>query len=400
MKPTSIPFGKGINNKLPSHSLPTDKKGNPAGFSPSVINGDFDNEGNFKGRKNHPQLYAGDCSSYWKRYFVEGGDLKYLNADNTATTIKAGVGDGDISYTQIADGQVFFSHPGFCGAVINGIFEDWGVTRPEQQPDAIARPSGGMLGGDYQVAITWLRTGKESGTVNTIPITVSDGGGIVLDNFPAPPVDIDQVAVYVSSVNGKDLYLYGEYPANVSEVFIDKHISDIELVTLLKNKPNPATIIQEHYNRIYMAVGSIVYYSDAQDYGLFSEEDDYYWTFPSEVTLLISLPGMMYVGTRDKIYQIINIDGEGYPVRRVVKEYGAVQMLNTEYDTDNNLAYFRSTKGDCVASVEGIAEITAANVAMDEYGSVTMTLIETDGFKKLVGVSQSVVKATNLKAKV
>ncbi len=388
MDTIQLQFGKGINNKARAESM-------PEGFARSAINVDVDNAGNVRNRPGFTQLYAGNCHSIWGRYFVEGGDLKYLNTDNTATTIKSGVGDEPLSYTSIAS-RIYFSNGVNSGSIVDGKYQAWGVARPPFQPTASARSSGDMHEGEYRTAITWLRNGEESGTGAAVKTTVFAGGGLLLTDFPTPPSDITAVAVYVSSANGKDLYLQGEYPADISEVSISKHISTIPLITQFSNKPSAGSIVQGHYGRVYMASGNFVYYSNPQNYGLFMPNN--YWRFSSKVTLMISIPGVMYIGTADKIYRISNIDADGFAANTVIKEYGAPIQLNNVDDPDNEVVYFRSNKGDCIASGEGITEITASNLAMDAYLTADLTLIESDGQKRLIGISQGINKVSDLKS--
>ena len=385
-----------MNNKARAESIPQGNKEDPRGFARSAINVDIDSAGKVRDRPGYTQLYAGDCHSVYNRYFVEEGDLKYLNTDNTAATIKTGVGDEKISYCAVA-GRIYFSSPVISGSIINDNYRKWGVARPQRQPTVTQRSSGNMHGGEYQVAITWMREGEESGAILSSRVAVDDGGGIVLSNFPVPSDDIDQVAVYVSSINGKELYLFGQFPANGDEIYIDKHISDITINTQFGRTPDAFPIIEYHYGRIYGAIDNRVHYSNPHNYGLFNPNQ--YWHFPGRVTCLISVPGAFYVGTAEKIYRVSNIDGEGSPVNTVAKDYGIVNTLNTCYDTDNEVAYITSTKGLCAVTNEGITEITAKNVAMDEYGNTVLTVVEQDGHKKLISVNQNIIKVSGLKAK-
>ena len=166
-----------MNNKARAESIPQGNKEDPRGFARSAINVDIDNSGNIRNRPLYKKIYTGDCHSTYKRYFVEEGDLKYLNADNTATTIKAGVGDEPISFTSIA-GRIYFSNGVVSGGIVHGNYNGWGLARPPFQPTATARTSGNMFAGDYQIAITWLRKGEESGAILASRITIPDGGGV------------------------------------------------------------------------------------------------------------------------------------------------------------------------------------------------------------------------------
>ncbi|MCK5433539.1 MAG: hypothetical protein KAJ03_12395, partial [Gammaproteobacteria bacterium] len=77
-----------------------------------------------------------------------------------------------------------------------------------------------------------------------------------------------------------------------------------------------------------------------------------------------------------------------------------VEILNPPEDIDNEIVYAASTKGFIAFTNEGVSDITAQNLAIDEYKSVEMTLIESDGIKKLIGVFQGIEKVSTLKASV
>ena len=401
METINITVGGGINNKARSESM-------PEGTVRSATNVDIDNSGNARLRPGQTSVYTGTgMHSVWHwdltqdtRYFVEEGTLKRYELDGTATTIKTGVGNEEVSYTYVA-GCIYFSNSSFSGSIIDDSYQKWGIDRPTFQPTASASTHGGMFAGDYQVAITWLRNGEESGTVGGVKITLSDGEGIHLSDFPAPPSDVTQVAVYVSSTNGKTFWLYSEYPANISDVFVGSAISTIPLRTQFADKPDNFTIVTHHYGRILCAIDNRVHRSTikpVKNYGLFREND--YWYFPIPVTGIISVPGVVYVGTANQIFRISNIDQEGPVVRTLVKEYGMTLTPNYPMDKDNTVAFVMSTKGKIALSSEGITEINFENVATDQYGKSSMALLESDGIKRLVSVSQTIVKASDLKANV
>ena len=73
-------FPLGMNNVSPDTDL-------PEGSLVSAINVDIDKEGNVFSRNGYEQIYSGEVHSLYKRYFVEGSELKLLNPDNTATAV-------------------------------------------------------------------------------------------------------------------------------------------------------------------------------------------------------------------------------------------------------------------------------------------------------------------------
>ena len=374
----SIDTFKGMDNRHKAESLPD-------GFVRDLINIDVDDTGKLSLREGAQLLYAGNIHSLYGNYFIEDGDLKKLNADNTATTLESAVGDSPMTYTVISD-TTYFSNGIINGKIRGDAVTRWGVQRPPEQPQGIAITTGDLFAGDYQVAITWIDyDGEESGTPQSNLVSVAAGGGIKLDRFITPPVNIEKIAVYVSQANSETLYLYREYPRSTGSVFIEKGLSDIALKTQFGKQPFPCSIIQEHYGRIYFAKDNHVYYTESQNYGLVMPNN--YWAFEDDIQIIASIPNALYVVTKTRTYRITNIDVEGFPIRAEVKQYGGTKGTLT-MDTDNKTAYWLSDHGMVAANSEGVMEMHHANVAASTFEVGATTLLEKNGSKRIVGAFQ------------
>lgn len=374
----------GMNNRAADNALPEGK----LRIAHNVM---FDNAGNLNfPRPGKTLRYTGDVHSIFVApfitLFVEAGSLKKLNYDNTATTIATGLGAGECHYTVIGD-TVYWATVTASGKIRNSVNSEWGVTRPTRQPDATAIVTGSLYAGDYRYAITWIGTTDESGTGQSTRITVPEGGGIQLSNFPTPPAYATLIAVYVSSVNGKDLYLYGEYPANTTSVTINRLTSEgveptIPLETQFCFKPVPDSLILAHYGRIYYVLNTYLYWTKPLRYGV--QEANAYWTFDSAIQTVVSTPGALYVGTLTAIYRVSGIDiEEQAPLLEKLQECGTVKGSEA-YDPDGNTAYFMSKRGLMAATSEGLKELSYEHIAMPFYASGCSTVIEQDGIKYLL----------------
>jgi hypothetical protein len=354
----------------------------PDGYLRNAVNTVFDDLGNAKLVSGATKVYSGSAiHSFWQGYFIEGSNLKRLNSDFTATTL-LNIGSNPVGYTKVGD-RVFCGN-GLGGYVIYGdTAKSLGIAQPEQQPFLIARDTGGMFAGDYQVAITYMRDGEESGCGTASRITVSDGGGIYFI-MPTVPADIDTVAVYVSSVNGDELYLYDEVNASTTEVFIDNNISSIRLETQHMYQPILSDILTAHYGRLYWVDGDLLRFTEAQKYGLTKSGN--YTRFGGDISIIASVPGALYV-CADRTYRIGNIDGDGFSQRVEVLPYGAVKGT-LRYDERSKTAYWQSHKGFVAANLEGIQEMVADVIALPEYEKGTMTIAEMNGVRQLISVSQ------------
>ena len=383
----SIPLYKGIHNKSRPESI-------PEGYCREAVNVDFNRSGHISQRPGQTLIYSGNCHSLWNNYFVEDGTLKRLNPDYSAAIIKEDIGDAPVSYCTIA-GRIYFTNGLTLGSVVNGVYQSWGVPRPARQPDVTEQSGGGLHAGTYQVAITWMRKGEESGTIGARSITISEGAGLVLSNFPTPPYDVDQIGVYVSSVNGTELYLYKEVPSFTSSLSVEAHISNIPLTTQFASPPRSFTIIEAHYGRVYGVAENRVYFSEPQNYGLFRPNQ--YWTFSDEVRCLVSVPGALYVGTAGAIYKISGIDSGETVQRLEVRDYGAARILNTAYDPEKPIGYITSARGYCAVSTDGVQDLTHEHFAMSEFGNSVLSVVEQNGIRKLIGINRNVLKESPLK---
>ena len=384
--PVKLAFN-GMNNRTRLESVPEGKAQN-------AVNVQFSNTGEILfPRAGKTLVYAGDTSSLYVganiTLFVEGGSLKKLNPDNTATVLKTGMGLSRVYYTNIA-GTVYFANALATGKVKNGVASEWGTARPPRQPDCIATQSGGLLAGTYGVVITWIGS-EESGTGRSTGVAVVDGGGITLTNFPTPPSYVTAVAVYVSSVNGDEFYLYGEYAPNTTVLSIGKAISVVPLQTQFAYPPLPQQKVIKHMGRIYYSRGSQVYFTEPHRYGL--QRPNNFFTFDSEVKVIISAPPALYVNTATQLYRITNIDadtkptgldpGDGKPPKLDILQKGGAASGSECADPDGTTFYFMSDRGFMSVTSEGAQAITYADVAIPYFDTGASVVTETEGLKYL-----------------
>jgi len=381
----------GMNNKVSIETLPQPTEDIPWSKARNAVNCIFDDRGRIQfPRPGKTLKYAGDCSWVYKgpniTLFVEGGSLKRLNSDNTAAVVKSGVGDSRMSYTTV-ENLTYWANAVTSGKVTSaGVASEWGVQRPPRQPDVAALSTGGLHAGSYRVAITWIGSdGLESGAGPSARVEVPAGGGIHVNNFPAPPSYATKVALYVSSVNSKDLYLYEEYPATVNDAVVFFKECTIPLRTQFMFPPLPRAEVLAHYGRIYYVVGKRLYYTLPANYGL--QRKNSFWAFDSDIQVIASTPKVLFVGTLNRVVKITEIDGEGPPVFETLKDYGAVKG-SVAYDPNGVSAYFMTTHGLVAVSPEGVEELTYKDVAIPFFTSGTTSVTERDGVKLLTFIGQ------------
>lgn len=355
--------------------------GLPEGYLRNAVNVQFSFDGKAARVKGATKRYSGSgIHSYWNGYFIEGTSLKRLNSDYTATALGA-VGADRMGFAE-AGGRLFCGN-GRGFEIVGNTVQSLGVAWPEQQPNLKETATGGLFAGTYQVAITYLRNGEESGCGVASTIEVSKGSGITF-TMPTVPSEITDIAVWVSSVNGDELFLYGEYPAYTTNVYIENQLSSIRLETQFMYPPTLSAIVAAHYGRLYWAEGNLLKWTEPLKYGLTKAGN--YAAFEGDISLIISLPGALYV-CADKTYQLGNIDGEGFMQRTEVLPYGAVPYA-LHYDDNNERAFLLSHKGVGMATPEGVQEMVQDVIAMPQYGSGALSVTQMDGEYHVIAVGQ------------
>ena len=370
-----------MDNVHRSDSLPGATRDSAGVYLRNAVNVTFDALGKPKLITGTAKIYSGTgIHSFWRGYFIEGTDLKFLNPDNTATTLGA-VGSRPMGYASV--GNRVFCGNGLSGYVIkDGVLSQLGVEVPSP-PEVAVTSIGGLYGGDYQVAIAFMRGEEESGLSFVRKVSVLDGQGISV-TLPAYPADITGLSVYCSSVNGDELFLYSEEGLGVTEVSIINELTSIRCETQFLYPPVLSSVMQAHYGRIYWADGNLLRWTEAQRYGY--TRAGYYAPFDGEITLIAEIPGTIYV-CAGKTYRLTNIDGDGFPQRMEVFGYGAVKGTLT-YDEITKTAYWQSQRGFVKATVEGATEMLDGIIAMPSYNKGCMTLSKQNGVRNLISVSQ------------
>ncbi|MEE9383929.1 MAG: hypothetical protein V3V08_11000 [Nannocystaceae bacterium] len=383
----------GMNNLKQPHAIDNETLRN-------AVNFDVDDDGNLKLRQGSASVYQGTIvkRTFWSNgddlaLFVEGTDFKRLNADFTATTLRAGVGNTAMSYVE-RDGIVYYSNSVVNGKVVAGVDAVWGVPKPGQQPELTVQASGGhLVKGFYQVAITFVSaTGEESGTGASVEAEVTaDDGALVLSAIPDPG-DVDfLVNVYVTGPSGGQLYFHEALPSGFPTFVIRRVNHPTEgallhpLETQFGEQPPPGHLLEYHNGRIYIAQGNVVWATEPQRLGLVKPAVSY-WQFPERVTVLQAVVDGMYVAS-DVTYFLGGIDTDGL-ASRIVLEYGAVEGTGLTIDNDREAARkaaWFSHKGFVVAGPSGDARnVTIDRIAVSEFQSGTMLHREHDGVTQLL----------------
>lgn len=396
-----IPGFKGLNNRLSDTGFPHPTPQDPFALLRNAVNVDVDNSGNVNfPRPGSVKRYSGTDVHSWYEFedslgyglFVDNGQLMRLNFDYTGTAL-ATVKNEPMGYCTL-DGKVHYSNGIDSGIYDNLTVRPWGIDNPPRQPDAAANVSGGMFAGEYKVAITWLNGEgdhfQESGTYAAKSVTVAEGGGIRLTNFPTPPTEVDKVAVYVSAVNSAGLYLYDEYPATVDEVYLGYNVGTVNLDFQFAVKPQPKLGLTVHNGGIFWKDGSRVHYTEPHAVSLYRAAN--FFDLEDEVLALVSIKtGPLYVQTTKGLWAISGVyNPEGPAAPKKLRNYGGVRLLQVAYHPNKeNEAFLWTDAGFVRISDEGVEDLNIDDVAPPHFEKGALTYVEQNGIRKLVFVGQS-----------
>jgi hypothetical protein len=383
----------GLNNRASPESI-------PAGMARNAVDVQFDDAGKIRfPRQGRTAFYTGtgihSVHDGEDLLFVEAGSLKKY-ATPTPIILATGLGTSRVFYTTVGD-TVYWANEVAQGCVRNGQPMPWGIEVPAFQPTAEGISFGDMFAGGYQYSISWMRGREESGMGGDSLVTVPEGGGILLSNFPPAPTYATGLCIYLSSVNGTELFRYGTYPLGNSQIILTKKIGTTPQNTQYKYPPKPTKRIVAHAGRIYYKDGALVRYTDPHRYSLASNNN--YWQFDdSEVKTIVSAPPNLYVNTAKRLYKVSNIDAPNdEPAVQTVLQLGGAAEGSECLGPDGVTSYFMADNGFVAVQAEGIKLLSDANVAIPAYDTGNSTVTEIDGLAYLtfVGSDSSVNALAN-----
>jgi hypothetical protein len=351
MKTEQINGSAGIRNNVSAERLTkTDLT--------EAVNVDIDRTGKISrrgGRSPLSGLGAAAHSLYAEgpdAFFVSGGSLKRLNADLTATTVRAGVAGRRVAYTPIA-GETYWSDGLQSGVIGSAGYRPWGIAVPGAP--SLARVPGELRGGTYLAAMTYVRsTGLESGASPLLTITVADYSGLSFSDLPVSddPL-VTHKRLYVSTPGGELPLLAATLSNSDTEAAVlAAPPAGIPLRTSQLG-PLPAGQVVGAYNGYsFVASGPYLWYSLSFEYELCHLRDGYIH-MGAPVRTFAPVSDGVYVGLESETVFLSGADPAAFE-SVTVAPYGAV--LGTEREVRNDLISKDGVKGTAVmwASTEGI----------------------------------------------
>ena len=306
-------FPGGVNRRGQELKLPeTDLR--------TALNVDIAQDGTVKRRRGYNRVIDGDCHSIWSDpdidygLLVRNGDLCRINVPGFETPVLlAGVGGDRMSFALFND-WVFFSNGAVSGRIVNDAVQPWGMPQATM-PVIESTTVGGLLGGRYQVAVTWVDdSGEEGGCELPQLVDVPSGGGIQLTqiNHGIYPI----VRVYVSPHDGDMLYAAADITTGFTTFVIGEH----EPGTALRQwntAPLPAGhIVRSFKGRMYVARENYLFFSLPMHPGLYNRAEGYI-DFGSRINLVEVADDGVYVATQSHTLFMLGNDPEDWSPKRV-----------------------------------------------------------------------------------
>lgn len=363
----------GINNVDKEHAVvavPTRDGGTPC--VREAENVDFDNQGKVRRRDGYARVITGDhVHSLWSHpdlsfgLFVKGGVLTAFDAELNETVIETGISDiHPLSYATV-NGSVYWSSRKQHGRVTPQLTAaPFALASPIGQPAVSAAATGGLQGGTYQVAMTYIGPGgEETGTSLAVLVDVADGGGVQLSAIPQP-TDLSMLAVriYMTGANGDVLYHARDIPVGMTSTTLGARPLGKPLETQWLQPMPPGQIVRIQNGRALVASGNVLWWSAPFRYGYRNMARNYI-RFKTDITLLAPVgdgdSAGRYVASGARTYWISGADPSAAS-QAIAHPYGAVPGTHIEVpatvlglETSGRVAFWLADNGIPCAGLPG-----------------------------------------------
>lgn len=307
-----------------------------------------------------------------RAFVIANGELLLINTDLTTVTLLSGLSDEYVYWLEVADFILMST-----GHVINkdNQVSLWRIPNPVQP--GIEVVGGNLSAGQYQVTCTYIDDlARESGASDVVTIELDDNSGLAI----TPTYDGYKVRVYISDVNGTEMYLYGEYSAGgLIVTSMEGYVYPIDDVQLKSYPaPNDTKHLAFYDGRVYtsqLSSGtSVIWFSEPFWWNLFDLSESYL-SIPGKVTALIGTLQGLIIGTDDEIY--------AYADNSLVRlaEYGMPEGCSYSVD-DNGKVYLWTNQGLCEALP--FQNLTENKVSLPAGDTCHVSVVDQNGFSKVV----------------
>lgn len=315
--------------------------------------------------------------------YVAAGDLMIVGADMTASALRAGVGEAEMSFVEV-NGTIYYSNGSVTGSVTAGVDGAWGLPVPPA-PSAAAVGYGGMDAGTYMVALSYKDvSGRESGASPATMVQVTAGGGIVLSGMAAAYV----ARVYVTPANGETLYWAHDLPVGAAVSYVGEHQPGKLLATQHMTPMEPCTLLEYYNGRIYGVVGSVLVATQAMNYDLTRPATDYVLT-PTDITMNKAVTDGLYIGGEHGVTFMAGNDIGAFSPRSADKlppiPGSAMKIDGALFEQPGDGVVWLTQRGWVFGGAGGqVKRLTESQMALPKYDRAAGLFREHDGLRQLM----------------
>lgn len=317
--PTLGPFKRGMNNRLPDHALyDSDER---VQLLRSAVNVDVTNAGTLRRRPGYTKLAAGtDCHSLAKigeeHFFVDGAELKLVEADRTVRTLRGGLTPGArMSFAVAPTGDVIFSNGHEMGRVYAGAAHRFSA--PAAPTPTVTVAAGVMPAAAYQVSLAFVDEQGLGPAATPALVTLASPGGLLVD-VPALPDGVEQAHIYLTAPNGQTLQRARTVAAAGPVLIGSVGALGARCYTQNLAELPAGRIVRSHMGRTLVAAGNTLHFTEP--YSPLCVPSKGYIMLPAEITVVEPCEGGVYV-VADQAYWLGGDLAEAE--LRVVLPYGA-----------------------------------------------------------------------------
>lgn len=383
------PWPAGMNNVAPDHALPTSKYGRVIALR-RAVNVDINDTGKVRRRKGSTAAVPlTGAHSLWRdaaggdAYVIVGDTLRRFDGSGAATIGTIPGITAPAAYVK-ARGSVYFTSRGASGRITAGVLSGWGVETPSAPPSLTAT-AGVFDAGTYTAAVTYVTAeGRESGASRLTTLALATAGGISVVGMPVPiSPAITKKRLYLSTADGEVLYRAQELAANALFASISTPVAGAELRTEYLSPPPLGTALALYNDRIFIADGPTVWFTEASDFDHVDKRKNYYH-FNADATAIAAVEDGIYI-CADKTYFISNAGSIDHS-QRTVLDFGAIPNTAQKIPKTNSVIWL-SPNGAVVGKAGGEVEILAADALVPGRMENAASLIrEEDGLRQFVTV--------------
>lgn len=233
---------------------------------------------------------------------VENTSLVRIMPDLSEVVLRDDLTPGARMFYAVIGDRIFFSNGVDTGVVQNGLARSWGLLPPAKLP-IVSVIGGSLPAGLYQYTQVYVRSdGQESGAPPSGNFQLPVRGGLKFSDIAvSPEPEVVFKRIYISDVNGDQLYATLNLPADVTEAtYVEPRRGTLPLATQFLSRPAAGTLLGHFAGHILLARGNTLYRTETYGPELFDYRKGL--PTPGRVTLVAPMDDGVYLGTDDEIF--------------------------------------------------------------------------------------------------